>query len=98
MKDKAKYFGISCKVVETFWHTNPDLGKKKISLIFYFGKRHKDAIDKKGIFRYVDDNDLERLDEEFPVKLNKYELFMKYGQFFIEDALYNFVNYDGLKV
>ena len=42
-------------------------------------------------------DDIMFIAEPSSITENKYELMKKYGQYYVEDAIYNFVNYDGIK-
>ena len=64
----------------------------KIAEIFYFNK------DNKPRFRYVPIEDITPLyNKQSNIYGNKYELMHLYGMYYIEDDVYNFVNYDGIK-
>ena len=65
--------------------------KMKIAEIFYFNK------DNKPKFRYVPFDNIMFITEPSLITDNKYEIMKKYGKYYIEDEVYNFVNYDGIK-
>ena len=62
-----------------------------IAEIFYINKNGY------GRFRYVPYDDIEIIDEKNVFTEDKYQLCKMYGQHYIEDSIYNFVNYDGIK-
>ena len=96
---------IEGRLIEQFEHTNKSLGTKNISVIFYkdkFKSNWNNNIYEKMVFRYIesDDDRLTIFDNISKYDGNsKYELIKKYGtsEFYIEDGIYNFVNYDGIK-
>ena len=66
--------------------------KKKIAVIFYIDENNK------GYFRYVFYEDIkDPVYELMYMKTPKYHLIETYGQNYIEDDIYNFVNYNGIK-
>ena len=98
---------VEGRLVEEFEHTNGDLGTKHIALIFYpevitFNIDGETILKEKLVFRYVEyDNKHLHIKEE-PSKYHgnsKYDLLKNYckTEFYIEDKLYNFVNYDHVK-
>lgn len=99
---------VEGRLVDDFDHTNNILGTKHIALIFY-PEMISYLIDgetiwkEKLVFRYVEYND-ERLhifDEPAKYQGNtKYDLLKNYCkmEFYIEDNIYNFVNYEGIKI
>ena len=86
--------GTEVKVVGLISRTNNShpWKKMKIAEIFYFNK------DNKPRFRYVPIKDIIPLyNKQSSIYENKYELVHLYGMYYIEDEVYNFVNYDGIK-
>ena len=66
--------------------------KKKIAVIFYTDENNK------GYFRYVLWEDIKNpIYEQNYIGNTKYELMKTYKHNYIEDGIYNFVNYDGIK-
>ena len=66
--------------------------KKKIAVIFYIDENNK------GYFRYVLWKDIkDPIYEQNYIGNTKYGLMKTYGHNYIEDGIYNFVNYDGIK-
>lgn len=66
--------------------------KKKIAEIFYTNENNK------GYFRYVLYEDISDTTYEKTYFENpKYELMRTYGMYYVEDDIYNFVNYDSIK-
>lgn len=99
---------VEGRLVEVFDHTNKILGTKKIALIFYpdiFKYLTKDGYIEKEIlvFRYINynDNRLHIFDEPSKYQGNtKYDILKNYctSEIYIEDSIYNFVNYEGIKI
>lgn len=98
---------VEGRLIKSFSHTNESYGQTKdIALIFY-----EDLISStwsdgellpRLVFKYVeiDDENLIITSDKSIYKGNSiYELIKKYGtiEYYIEDWLYNFVNYDGIK-
>ena len=85
--------GIKVKVLNLIERTNNSHPWKKmlIAEIFYINKNGY------GRFRYVPYDDIEIIDEKNVFTEDKYQLCKMYGQHYIEDSIYNFVNYDGIK-
>lgn len=66
--------------------------KKKIAVIFYTDENNK------GYFRYVLWEDIKNpIYEQNYLGNTKYGLMKTYGHNYIEDGIYNFVNYDGIR-
>jgi hypothetical protein len=84
---------IKVKVLSLISRINNSHPWKKMNIaeIFYFNKEGKPR------FRYVPLDDIMFITEPSSITENKYELMKKYGQYYVEDAIYNFVNYDGIK-
>lgn len=98
---------VEGRLIKSFSHTNKSYGQTKdVALIFY-----EDLIASvwgdgkmipKLVFKYVElgDADLKIFDEDsiYPGD-SEYELIKKYTtmEYYIEDWLYNFVNYEGIK-
>ena len=84
---------IKVKVLSLIERTNNGHPWKKMQIveILYFNKEGKPR------FRYVPLDDIMFIAEPSSITENKYELIKKYGQYYVEDAIYNFVNYDGIK-
>ena len=84
---------IKVKVLSLFERTNNGHPWKKMQIveIFYFNKEGKPR------FRYVPLDDIMFIAEPSSITENKYELMKKYGEYYVEDDIYNFVNYDGIK-
>lgn len=84
---------IKVKVLSLIERTNNGHPWKKMKIveIFYFNKEGSPR------FRYVPLDDIMFIAEPSAIIENKYELMKKYGQYYIEDGIYNFVNYDGIK-
>ena len=85
--------GTEVKVIGLISRTNNShpWKKMKIAEIFYFNK------DNKPRFRYVPLEDIIPINKKSDIIGNKYELMSQYGMYYIEDDIYNFVNYDGIK-
>ena len=85
---------IKVKVLRLFERTNNKhpWKKMKIAEIFYFDKKGK------GKFRFVPKEDIQFVNEENKfTKETKYGLMRRFGQYYVEDDIYNFVCYDGMK-
>lgn len=100
MKNFKKFYlyrDVKCKVLDIFEHTNPVLGSKLIAKIFYI-----DILDnKRGKCRYVEVKDLTITEEDCTfIGDNIVELFRNHGyyEYYVEDELYNFINYDHFKI
>ena len=66
--------------------------KKKIAVIFYIDENNK------GYIRYVFYNDIKNpVYEQTYLGNTRFGLMKTYGHNYIEDDIYNFVNYDGVK-
>lgn len=89
-------FRYDCKVIDIFEKVNKEhpFNSMLIAKIFYY-----DSIIKCGVCRYVNATSLQITTEECPYKGNLYELFKEYGgEYYIEDGIYKFVCYDGIKI
>jgi len=99
---------VEGRLVEEFERTNGDLGTKHIALIFYpemlsYLVDDQVIYKEKLVFRYVEyDNKHLHIKEEPSIYQGntKYDLLKNYCQseFYIEDSIYNFVNYEGIKI
>lgn len=85
--------GIKVKVLGLFERINNKHPWKRMNVaeIFYINK------DGYGRFQYVPYEDIEIINEKNTITEDKFQLFKIYGQHYIEDSIYNFVNYDGIK-
>lgn len=85
---------IKVKILSVFERINNKhpWKKRKIAEIFYFNK------DQKPRFRFVPFEDIIPIDTPSNITGDKFELINKYGQHYVEDSIYNFVNYDGIKI
>lgn len=88
------YKDVKCAVLYIFEHTNPELGSKLIAKIFYIdNERYK--------CRYVEVKDLIITTEDCTFNGdNIVDLFRNHGsyEYYVEDDLYNFINYDHFKI
>ena len=85
---------IKVKVLRLFERINNKhpWKKMKVAEIFYFDKKGK------GKFRFVPKEDIQFVNEENEfTKETKYGLMRRFGQYYVEDDIYNFVCYDGMK-
>lgn len=85
---------IKVKVLRLFERTNNKhpWKKMKVAEIFYINKEGK------GRFRFVPKEDIQFVNEKNKfTNETKYGLIRKFGEYYIEDAIYNFVCYDGIK-
>ena len=86
------------KVIDIFERYNPThpLVSMLIAKVFYVEMIN--GIEQ-GVIEYVDAEDLRITNEESPYKENIYDLMKKYnGEYYIENDIYNFVCYDGIKI
>lgn len=94
LEDNFDDGGIKVKVLEIIDRINNKHPWKRMMIaeIFYFDKNGQ------AFFRYVPFDDIELINEKNTISETKYELMKIYGMNYIEDGIYNFVNYDGIKL